>query len=287
LVQVWPKTLFCEREREPASLSAMAEQHHHLVEDKDSDDEGHPAGSGRAARDAGGPKAACQLCCCCLLLIIVIVQGCLAFGRNGGCVDLEGTAEGQLWDPIVPPVTTCQKQFRLLWSEVNVFNPAVSNVTTIGQWTSMNFFGMYTKYGFQNTEGVVVVEARTPWGLYFGKAYEIWRCDSAGPVFKVVEDYWAEPWFSWGMEKRYLITNMETKTQVATVAHSADFFAGWQASFSTMQGVKFASLDQHVSTTGWFEAPIWSVSNSNEALVPSAVVSFMAAIYDMEQDEEA
>lgn len=258
-----------------------------LNEEDGEDYSDEEAGGDRPERP-GGVGAGCPICCCCCL-VIVLIQGCIAFGRNSGCSAQAGNP-AQVWSPIIPAWTTSQYQWKFLWSEVNVYNPKVSNETEVGQWVSMAFMGMLTRYGYEDVDGNTLLEARTPWGFYLGKRYEIWRCDGAGPDFRIEDDYWAQPWFSFGQEKRYKIFNAQTQQETAKCAHSKTVSIwrnNWAASCTNMAGEEIATLNQQDSS-GWFSVPIWSVRNkeTDMGILPNAVVSLMAALYDLERVKE-
>jgi len=241
----------------------------------------------------GDESPAGALIGCVCLVILAIIEGGIAMSRNASCTAASGTEANQVWDPLIPGWTISQYQFRfttLFWNEVDVYNPVESNDTAIGYWVDMNFFmSMYQRFGYQNMDGTTLIEASVPFGLYFGRRFNLFRCDSAGPEFYIEEDYWSEPWFSFGTAKIFKIYNGLSDNVVAMSRHSASFFdwASFRASVRLGEdpnGEEIATLDQEWA--GWFTQPKWIIHSNRPDMLPHSLISFLAAVYDIDRSND-
>lgn len=230
----------------------------------------------------------CRLMCCCLICLIPLIQFGLALGKVAACRG-EAQSDATTWDPIMPSRLMLQAPSLWDWGEWSLFTKTVrvynnDTGTKIGHWSDENLL-LVDQYGFLDEAGEMQLQAKEPWGFYFGKYYELWRCDGAGPEYIIDEDYWGEPWFSFGMDKIYdvKIWKGAELTKIATAKKKLDWgwWTFWSAEITATNGTVVATLDQEFA--GWFQNTKWYINNHNPNMIPNSVVAFLAAVFDIDR----
>jgi len=228
--------------------------------------------------------------CCAFIILALIVTNIILINLQSTC----GEA-GMGWNEAVPASLTSQMQYKFasfFWHQVNVFDSADDK--QLGHWQDLNLlFDIQKRFAFvrKNEDGdeAVQVEARSPFGLYFGTRYNVWRCAGTQEhEYSIEEDYWSRPWFNWNAERKYTIKDLGADKVIATSEHHKDdvlSFRGahWEATVSSPDGEKIATISQQSqAAAGWFQYAKWTSVNLHSEIVPNEVVSFLAAVYDIE-----
>lgn len=250
-------------------------------------------------------KACCQACClpsvlCCVTYVflgLVIGAEIVAWNRVSDC-GAQHASGVEPWGEVIPNSTVSQKQLawtNFLWNQVNVFDATTSNATAIGYWTDADIlFGLASKYAYtQKLHGDggehVLIQAERPWGFYFGKRYKLWSCTGAKPEYMIEEDFWNEPWFQFfNRQQIFKIIRADTGDVVGISNHTLNNVwswrgSHWSADVFTANGTHVATLSQETSSqAGWFVHPHWFNNNLRPDLFPNEVVSFLAAVYDID-----
>lgn len=240
-----------------------------------------------------------SLALCILVLFAVVFAEAISWRRIGTC---EGTAtdEGQRWNFIIPPNTVLQKQLAwtsLFWTQVDVFDSDFSK-SPVGFWTDADlFFGLLSRYAYTTTfngSASLQLEASRPFGIFFGKRYELFRCGGGNVSYIIEEDYWNEPWFQFFSWKTiFKVTQRNTGQLVAISTHTRDnmldiFGAKWTAEIVSPNGTHIASIFQDsFADTDWFQYPPWHTKGLRQDLLPNEVVSFLAAVYDIDSGKRS
>ena len=246
--------------------------------------------------NGGKAKMVMALCClCCGLFFLFGAEG-IAWARQASC-NMEQGDQGISWNVVIPPKTTTQMQNGFmtswLWHQVDVYNENATSTPMIGYWSNLDlFFGLLQKYAYVQSDVPTALEAWQPWGFYFGQRYHVWTCSSLFREYYIEEDYWARPWFSLNAQKIFNIREMPSGVLVARSQHQvADVFslgAHWVATVETLAGDAIATLRQEPPWTWWFLFTYqkWHVENHRPDLLPNEVVSFLAAVYDIDKARE-
>ncbi|CAK8996144.1 unnamed protein product [Durusdinium trenchii] len=245
-------------------------------------------------RGSAKGKLATLACCCCISLFLVLGTEVVAWTRQASCDwDLAGDED---WNGVIPAKTMTQMQLGImtswLWHQVDVYNENATGAPMIGYWSNVDlFFGILEKYAYVR-DGQTALEGWQPWGFYLGSRYHVWLCSSLEKEYYIEEDWWARPWFSFNTQKIFNIREMPSGQLVATSQHRVadllSFNAHWVATVETPDGVPIATLRQDSPWSRWIFISYqkWWVDNHRPDLLPSEVVSFLAAVYDIERARE-
>lgn len=263
---------------------------------------------------------AVQSCCCLMLLATACVQGFYVFGRDWHCdavLDYNVTR----WDHLLPKQTRSQYKWGFFSNEISEFEPGSRDEEDnrhdekrLGRWTKFDFLGLFPRYGLQDPDGKLLMQASEPW-LYppwqLGYRYHLWRCDGVSPDFVIAEDYWSEPWFSYGTQQIFNIIDVRTLEVAAKVRQVSDgtgaaptqvFLnssqrgsdAAWRSSAAwhlvvtrgphLVNATVVAEARQQPTqpAKNWWrhgDYPWWHVTN-HDGTVPNEILSFVTAVYD-------
>lgn len=256
-----------------------------------------------------------NLCCCCFIHPFIPVACCIlllvlfvpltaefyAWNRLSSCHAQQGVG-GVRWNAILPPTTMSQKPIKfsqIFYTEVDVFDDSKSNDTKIGYWTNVDmFFGMFRMYAYSDmTTGSerILLQAKQPWFTFrWGKTYKLWLCSETGQSYSIEEDVWAEPWFQFlNPEKIYNIRVADTQQLVGTAKYSRSnawslWDAAWGASISAADGTVLSTVQQEtLASAGWWSHPRWFSQNFQPSATPNELVSFLAAVYDIDMSRKS
>lgn len=192
---------------------------------------------------------------------------------------------------MVPVVTDSQLQYRIFsffWSEVDVWQPSSSQV---GFWSDLNLFlGLVSSYTYIDTNdaSTPVLEARKPFGFFLGQRFQLWRCGSSEVEYRIEEDYWAGSFNPFNPSHVFSITDSSGKVVATSQQKLHDAWEplqnSWEATITSPNGTEIATLTQasRVNTGAWGYRK-WHVTNQRPDLLPSEVVSFMAAVWDIDK----
>merc|ERR1712203_817847 len=103
-----------------------------------------------------------------------------------------------------------------------------------------------------------------------GETYLVYTCDSASEEFRIVEDYWAVSWFSFGYERLFRLIDSKTDNVTATISllkisnHSSIIQrifakAAWTAHAVDSSGNAMASIHQQSPWEAGWQFPFWYV----------------------------
>ncbi|CAE8619838.1 unnamed protein product [Polarella glacialis] len=184
----------------------------------------------------------------------------------------------------------------IFWNQVDVYDEAVCNTTVIGYWTDVDLlFRLFSQYVyFDSSRGGAVLEAWQPWGFYMGKRFHLWRCAGAGVEYFIEEDWWARPRFNWDASTKFNIKK-STGEIVATSQHKISNVwsfgqAAWEGTIESPSGDLIAVMKQDPPwSSGFMSLWIWRkwyTKNLMPDLLPNEVVSFLAAVYDIDNKRE-
>jgi hypothetical protein len=237
--------------------------------------------------------AGCCCLCCCVVLGGIIATNVALLSKHATCSENSGET-GMGWNQILPSNATSQMEYKLFswfWHQVDVYPGERRNASEeekkIGFWMDLNLIlDLQSRYAYVNeaTEEVQL-EARTPWGFYLGHRYDIWLCQNQEQQYQIEEDYWSRPWFDWSKTRKYNIK--KAGVIVATSEHHKEdvwSFRGdhWEASVTSTSGQRVAAISQESqSDAGWFQYQRWRSENFLPDIIPNEVVSFLAAVYDI------
>lgn len=233
------------------------------------------------------------MCFCCLLFLYFGAE-IGAWAHQASC-NLELGDLDVTWNTVIPSQTMTQMQlgigiFTLFWIQVDVYNENSTNAPMIGYWSNLDLlFGMVEKYAYVQSSGPTVLEAWQPWGFYFGQRYHVWTCSSLRREYYIEEDWWAQPWFSLTSQRVFNIRETPSGRLVAKSQHRVQdawsWNAHWTATVESLSGEAIATLRQEAINPLWFfgTSQKWWVNNERPDLLPNEVVSFMAAVYDIDR----
>lgn len=229
----------------------------------------------------------------CLILTLVLIKEIVAWTRLANCTQ-QSKAGTMVWGSTLPNATTLQRPSlwsNIFWKEVGVYNTAQPDAAKLGFWTNVDLlFGIFGMYAYSDSShgGSILLQARRPWGVYFGKRYQVWSC-SSGAAYNINEDYWAEPWFQISSPERiFNIIQADSGKLLAVSKHTLEdiwsFREGhWVANMVSPNGTVIATMQQEsAANVGWFLFPKWFTLNYHPEVVPNELVSFMAAVYDID-----
>lgn len=258
---------------------------------------GSPAspGSGRRHEPSIKVKVMGSLMCFCCLIFLYLGAEIAAWARQASCNfelgDLDVT-----WNTVIPSKTMTQMDvgiFTVFWLQVDVYDENSTSAPMIGSWSNLDLlFGMVEKYAYVQANGPTVLEAWQPWGIYFGQRYHVWTCSSLRREYYIEEDWWARPWFSFNSQQIFNIREMPSGRLVAKSQHRKNdawsWNAHWTATVESLAGEAIATLRQEASNPLWFFGNFqkWWVDNERPDLLPNEVVSFLAAVYDIDKAKE-
>lgn len=181
-------------------------------------------------------------------------------------------------------------QFRNEWfslsSHVDVFSYN-STGAPMGQWEDLNIF--FTKrYSFIDFRGgeETMLQANTPWGIYMGMRYDLWRC--GGPeedTFHFVEDIWARPFFNWNAEKVLDIARGTQHVGRSTSRKNDRLFGSLYSSkeiiVTDTQDQTIATIRQESQLEAGFQNRRYFTENHRPDIIPNEVVSFLAGVWEL------
>lgn len=240
-------------------------------------------------------KVMSSLMCFCCLIFLYLGAEIAAWARQASCNfelgDLDVT-----WNTVIPSETMTQMQlgiFTLFWLQVDVYDEHSTNAPMIGSWSNLDLlFGMVEKYAYVQANGPTVLEAWQPWGIYFGQRYHVWMCSSLKREYYIEEDWWARPWFSFNSQQIFNIREMPSGRLVAKSQYrendSWSWSEHWTATVESPAGEAIATLRQEAFNPLWFFGSFqkWWVDNERPDLLPNEVVSFLAAVYDIDKAKD-
>jgi len=155
-----------------------------------------------------------------------------------------------------------------------------------GYWSDIRV--MFTRYSYFDTRAgeQVRIEAKPPWGLYWGLRYNLWRCgDTDDDTLHIEEDVWARPWFNWENEKVFKIargTNPIGKSFTRTKNHLlGSLFSSKEIMVSDMQDEEVATIKQESQMQAGFSNRRYFVHNDRPDVIPNEVVSFLAGVWEL------
>jgi hypothetical protein len=233
---------------------------------------------------SGRNLAACGCCCLCTILIIGLMA--LRWHMWPKC---SGTETALSWNSMIPANTTMQfrHEFFALSSEVEVYNTTQLGATMeMGYWSDIRV--MFTRYSYFDTRAgeQVRIEAKPPFGWYWGLRYKLWRCgDTDGDTFHIEEDVWARPWFNLENEKVFKIargTNPIGKSFTSTKNHLlGSLFSSKEIMVTDMQDEEVATIKQESQMQAGFSNRRYFVHNVRPDVIPNEVVSFLAGVWEL------
>eukprot|EP00928_Gymnodinium_smaydae_P020819 TRINITY_DN18050_c0_g1_i1.p1 TRINITY_DN18050_c0_g1~~TRINITY_DN18050_c0_g1_i1.p1 ORF type:complete len:286 (-),score=41.62 TRINITY_DN18050_c0_g1_i1:246-1103(-) len=233
-----------------------------------------------------------------IILVLVLYLGTelVAWLRFASCASEQGTNLLH-WNQMIPTQTTkttkVPRAFTFFYDEMDVFDSSVSNTSKIGYWTDMHLFhGWIRRYAYvrsQPTGDQVVMEAMEPFGLYFGKRFELWQCDGTGPEYFLKEDIFNEPWFQWNSAVQIYNIYNGKGVHLAISQHVLSNMLSWgntywNTTIVTPQGEIVSHLVQETwNQAGWnvWQPPSYFSKNLRPDILPNEVVSFMASIFEL------
>lgn len=247
------------------------------VEDAESDNE-------ETALCSGANIAGCACCCLCIILIGIFMAVRWHLWPKCGATDTPLS-----WNSMIPANTTMQfrHEFFALSSEVEVYNTTKSGATMeMGYWSDIRV--MATRYSYFDTRAgeQVQMEAKPPWGLYWGLRYDLWRCgDDHEDTFHIEEDVWARPFFNWENEKVFKIargTNPVGKSFTRTTNHiMGSLFSSKEIMVTDTQDEEVATIKQESQLQAGFSNRRYFVHNTRPDVIPNEVVSFLAGVWEL------
>ena len=231
-----------------------------------------------------GPIAGILVGCCALVYFLLFDQ-VLLWAQDNRCKPEQLGPDGS-WNRRIPANTTTQ--MRSSW-RVDIYDETTST-EEIGSWSASA--GMWTRwYTYVPAGGPTAFEAIPHRGSYLGDRYDLRACSNLQEYYSIEEDFRASSWLSRNSSKVYNILQMPEAAFVAKCHYSetpVSFFrAYWEASVESRKGEAVSTLRQDSRTTHWFSYRKWRVDNARPDLLPNEVVSFLAAMYDMNLQREA
>ncbi|CAE8626969.1 unnamed protein product [Polarella glacialis] len=232
-----------------------------------------------------------------VLLIVPIVVEVVAWTKQGSCDAKEGQVAAP-WGTVVPAATMTQMQSswtNMAWYQVDVYDQAVSNTTTLGYWSDVDLlFGMISKYVYVDSiTGRTVLEAWKPGVFFMGKRFHLARCAGAGAEYFIEEDWWTRQWFNWDASIKFNIKNSAGEIIATSQRKRSNVWSifsrnDWQGTIESPNGDLIAALKQEPFTSGdlFFTWQKWHTKNLRPDLLPNEVVSFLSAVYDIAQKQQ-
>lgn len=233
----------------------------------------------------------CCLCWCSLFFAPLLWALVLSYQWGASCQAQKGVGQA-VWNNLIPTETMSQKKSgfsTVLWEQVDVFNPQLSNSTPIGWWTDE--IGMFGNYNFfEAATGQVLLNGKAPWGVYLGKRYDLYACNGFGKDYTIQEDWWARNW--WFMfwvtpQRKFQITDTSTGSMIAISQNSRErqwsANARYSAEFiepSTNQVIAYIFQENLGQWT--LSDPRWHSKNLRPDVLPNEILSFLSAVYDID-----
>lgn len=253
----------------------------------------------RSGYDIDAPTCCCAFLCLLvlsMLLLIPIGEG-FAWYRISQC---SSEAHSANWDMIPPASASEMKTWsftNLFWKEVDIFDVSKSNSSRIGYWADADvLFGLFSNFAYSTVSPSgehPVIRAYKPFGLYLGKRYELWRCSKQSPEYLIHEDFWSRSFNPFYPQVLFEIIHADSGQTVAISNHTVQEMwslgdAHWHVEIKTPKGQNIATLDQEsfMVKSSWFTSPRWISVNKRPDLVPNEVISFLSAVFDIEQAKQ-
>ncbi|CAJ1383138.1 unnamed protein product [Effrenium voratum] len=237
-------------------------------------------------------QVCCGVFCCLWILFITVGSEVVAWNRQASCSGKEGDGRIQ-WNAVLPPETATAMRLgipSLLWHQVDVFNGSTADGQKLGYWSNVDLFlGNVQKYAYVVDGEGALLEGWRPWGVYLGSRYHLWLCSSLVREYAIEEDWWGRPWWSFGTDKIFNIIERPSGKLVAKSQHKVQDMwslkAYWTASLESPAGTAIATLRQETPVINWFfyGTQKWLMANQRPDLLPNEVVSFLAAVYDIDK----
>lgn len=253
-------------------------------------------------------QCACS-CCCCLFFGIGALSTAMSHNMSCNYLSVKDLAVPSNGD-IIPKETLMieQQGWFQFTKKVDVYSGSDTS-KQIGTFFDMNFL-LWMRFGYADADDNVWFEATYPSffsRFKFNIEYQLQRCDSdAGlpmSTYFLKEDWWKKSWFCWSSCRRsFDITRLPDDSaeggEVA-VAHvefdshltSLGYASMRQAWFMNLTDIadnsQAATAQQHFfwgGKLGWSMLSNWTVE-VYEPTVPNWVVSFMAALDDVEEKD--
>lgn len=182
-------------------------------------------------------------------------------------------------------------QFRQQWfslsSHVEVYNTTQQGAR-VGLWSDFNVF-CATRYAFIGSRSSedVMIEARPPWGLYFGLRYDMWRCGGLPEeTFHIEQDVWATPFYKfWDPTKIFNIAQ-GTRHIAKSYSHTnnrlfTSLFSDKEIIVTGTQGETLATINQESQLQAGFSNRRYFTKNLRPDIIPNEVVSFLAGVWEL------
>lgn len=276
----------------------MYDQQTYSPVDMEDDEPARVIGRSRKTRNlatlvAGG-------CCCFFVLVwlaFTIVQTVLSW-HYSSCPDA-AVFEEDMEKYIIPRVHTIQtpRHQTSYWGDTSTVYAGLDNKTEVGHWREVKLWKTQYAYLVPGIDGPFIIAWQPWWNIFFGKRFYLKHCADLFPEYYLKQHY---SWYwshhsdqhEWDIEQgdklvaksKHVMLKAWEKTPGAWFPH---LVVEWGAKVHDPGNVVIGEMAQDVSLlyNNWFTSQYissWQVNNLDPSKIPTDVLSFLAALYDLD-----
>lgn len=253
--------------------------------------------------DSSGSVACCACCCCffCIWLIWMCVQ--LAFSYKYSSCGEVGTFPNAANYVIPQNHSLRTPRYSKEWfaRTSNVFGTNLDNMTELGIWREVRVFKTQYAYMIPGFDSPYIIAWQPWWNFLGAKRFIFQHCEKLSPEYFIREDsFWT---WSWNRHDKWVIEDRSAGDAVVARSEHVMFDSWnnggwfpfvvreWGAQVYDTVGRKIGIMAQDVNVhySGWFTNQYkssWIVSNINPVALPSNVMSFLCALYDLDAPDD-